>query len=182
MSIGTMGDDVVALLDHLGIDRADVVGYSLGGLVAFAMAFDHPDRIRSLVAACADPFRPPGRESAPLEEDDDRMPTQEDFKGMQDAYAAVAPDPSHFEAFAERTSNMVHTFPGWTAEELGALTTRTLLIFGDRDFSPLADVVELHALLPNAQLAVLPGTTHIGVARRVPELLALLSRFLEEDA
>jgi pimeloyl-ACP methyl ester carboxylesterase len=179
MAIGTMGDDVVALLDHLGVAEADVFGFSLGGLVAYAMAFDHPERVGKLAVGSADPFRPPGRESAPLEEGDDRMPTQEDFQGMQDSYAAVAPDPSHFEAFAERTSTMVHAFPGWTEEQLASLTTPTLLIFGDRDFSPLADVVELHGLQPNAQLAVLPGTTHMNVARRVPELLALLDRFLD---
>ena len=41
-----------------------------------------------------------------------------------------------------------------------------MLIFGDRDFSPLQDVVELFELLPNARLAMLPATTHVGVTRR----------------
>jgi pimeloyl-ACP methyl ester carboxylesterase len=55
----------------------------------------------------------------------------------------------------------------------------TLLIFGDRDFSPLPDVVELFGLLPDVQLAVLPGTTHVGVTRRPAELLALITPFLD---
>ena len=59
-----------------------------------------------------------------------------------------------------------------------SLRAPTLLIFGDRDFSPLPDVVELFGLLPNAQLAVLPGTTHVGVARH-SELLALMTPFLD---
>jgi pimeloyl-ACP methyl ester carboxylesterase len=50
----------------------------------------------------------------------------------------------------------VHEFPGWT-DELRSLQVPTLLIFGDRDFSPLPDVLELFELLPNAQLAVLPA-------------------------
>jgi pimeloyl-ACP methyl ester carboxylesterase len=54
-----------------------------------------------------------------------------------------------------------------------------LLIFGDRDFSPLSDVVELYGLLPDARLAVLPGTTHMDVTRRPHELLAILSPFLD---
>jgi pimeloyl-ACP methyl ester carboxylesterase len=49
----------------------------------------------------------------------------------------------------------------------------------DRDFSPLPDVVELFELLPNAQLAVLPGTTHVGVTRRPGEVLALITPFLD---
>src|SRR5947207_1031032 len=120
--------------------------------------------------------RPPGRESAAL--DDDRMPTPADFQQMRDAYDAVAPDPAHFDEFAARTSAMVHEFPGWT-EELRSLQVPTLLIFGDRDFSPLPDVVEMFELLPNAQLAVLPGTTHVGVTRRSGEVLALITPFLD---
>jgi pimeloyl-ACP methyl ester carboxylesterase len=72
----------------------------------------------------------------------------------------------------------VHEFPGW-ADELRSLQAPTLLIFGDRDFSPLPDVVELLGLLPNAQLAVLPGATHVGVTRRPRELLMLITPFLD---
>jgi pimeloyl-ACP methyl ester carboxylesterase len=97
---------------------------------------------------------------------------------MRDAYEAVAPDPAHFEEFAAKTTAMVHEFPGWT-QELRSLRAPTLLIFGDRDFSPLPDVLELFDLLPNTQLAVLPGTTHMGLARRPAQVLALITPFLD---
>jgi pimeloyl-ACP methyl ester carboxylesterase len=106
------------------------------------------------------------------------MPTQADFQAMRDAYVAVAPDPAHFEEAAARTSAMVHEFRGLT-DELRSLQAPTMLIFGDRDFSPMPDVMELFELVPNAQLAVLPGTTHVGVARRSGEVLALITPFLE---
>ena len=105
------------------------------------------------------------------------MPTSADFQAMRDAYEAVAPDPAHFDEFAAKNSALVHEFPGW-ADELRSLQAPTLLIFGDRDLSPLPDVVELFGLLPNAQLAVLPGTTHVGVTRRSSEVLALITPFL----
>ncbi len=108
------------------------------------------------------------------------MPTPTDFQAMRDAYEAVAPDPVHFDEFAAKTSAMVHEFPGWT-DELRSLQVPTLLIFGDRDFSPLPDVVELVELLPNGQLAVLPATTHVGVTRRTGEVLALITPFLDPD-
>lgn len=176
MSIEALANDVVALLDHLGIAEADLFGFSLGGLVAYAIALGAPARVGRLIVASADAHRPPGRETAPL--DDDRMPTTADFQTMRDAYEAVAPDPSHFDDFAARTSTMVHEFPGWT-DELRSLQAPTLLIFGDRDFSPLGDVVELFELLPNAQLAVLPGTTHVGVTQRSSEMLGLITPFLD---
>ncbi len=175
MTIEALAGDVTALLDHLGLAQADLFGFSLGGLVAYAVALGAPARVGRLIVASADAHRPPGRESAPL--GDDRMPTPADFQAMRDAYCAVAPDPAHFEKLAARTSAMVHEFPGWTGE-LRSLRVPTLLIFGDRDFSPLPDVVELFELLPNAQLAVLPGTRHVGVTRRPDELLALITPFL----
>jgi pimeloyl-ACP methyl ester carboxylesterase len=73
---------------------------------------------------------------------------------------------------------MVHEFPGRT-DELRSLQAPIMLIFGDRDFSPLPDVVELFELVQNGQLAVLPGTTHVGVTRRPGEVLALIAPFLE---
>jgi pimeloyl-ACP methyl ester carboxylesterase len=176
MTIEALAGDVVALLDHLGIAEADLFGFSLGGLVAYAVALGAPARVGKLIVASADAHRPPGRESVPL--DDDRMPTAADFQAMRDAYDAVAPDPAHFDEFAAKTAAMVHEFPGWT-DELRSLQAPTLLIFGDRDFSPLPDVVELLELLPNAQLAVLPGTTHVGVTRRPGEVFALITPFLE---
>jgi len=176
MTIQGLAGDVVALLDHLGIAEADMFGFSLGGLVAYAVALGTPARVGKLIVASADAHRPPGRESAPLGED--RMPTPADFQAMRDAYQAIAPDPAHFEELAAKTTAMVHQFPGWT-DELRSLQVPTLLIFGDRDFSPLPDVAELFGLLPNAQLAVLPGTTHLGLTRRPGEVLAAITPFLD---
>ena len=176
LTIEALAGDVIALLDELRIAEADLFGFSLGGLVACAIALGAPARVGKLIVASADPHRPPGRESAPLGED--RMPTSADFQAMRDAYEAVAPDPAHFDEFAAKNSALVHEFPGWT-DELRSLQVPTMLIFGDRDFSPLPDVVELFELLPNAQLAVLPGTTHVGLTRRPGEVLALITPFLD---
>jgi pimeloyl-ACP methyl ester carboxylesterase len=177
MTIEAFASDVVGLLDHLDIGQTDLFGFSLGGLVACAVALTQPTRIAKLIVASSDPHRPTGRVSPTLGED--RMPTPADFQAMRDAYEAVAPDPAHFEEFAARTSTMVvNEFAGWT-DELRSMSMPTLLVFGDRDFTPLHHVVEMFELLPDAQLAVLPGTTHMGVTRRTEELLALITRFLE---
>ncbi len=176
MTIEALAGDVVALLDHLGIGQADLFGFSLGGLVACAVALGAPTRAGKLIVASADAHRPPGRHSAPLGED--RLPTPADFQAWRDAYEAVAPDPAHFDEFAAKNEATVHEFPGWT-DELRSLQAPTLLIFGDRDFTPLPDVVEMFELLPNAQLAVLPGTTHVGLTRRPSQLLALITPFLD---
>src|SRR3954469_9734761 len=176
MTIEDQADDVVALLDHLEIADADLFGFSLGGIVACAVALRAADRGGKLILASADVYRPPAHDTAPI--DDDRLPTPADFQEMRDAYEAVAPDPEHFDAFGERLTAIVHGFAGWT-DELRTLRAPTLLMFGDRDFVPLPDVVATAEVLPNAQLAVLPGTTHVGMARRPNELLALMTPFLD---
>ena len=175
LTIDALASDVTGLLDQLGVAGADLFGFSLGGLVAWAVALGAPDRVGKLIVASADAHRPPGRESAPLTED--RLPTAADFQAMREAYAGSDAAAAQFEAFAARTSAMVQQVPAWTDDELRSLRAPTLLIFGDRDFSPLADVLELFQLLPDAQLAVLPGTTHMGVTRR-PELPGLIAGFL----
>jgi pimeloyl-ACP methyl ester carboxylesterase len=177
MTIEALAGDVVGLLDQLEIAEADLFGFSLGGLVACSVAVSAPGRVGRLIVASANPHRPPGRESVPV--DDELLPTQADFLAMRDAYLAVAPDPGHFEKFAGRVPAMVHEVPGWTADEVRSLRAPTLLVFGDRDFTPLADVAELFGLLPDARLAVLPGATHIDVTRRPDELLALITPFLD---
>ncbi|MGH3254789.1 MAG: hypothetical protein ACRDOU_05165 [Streptosporangiaceae bacterium] len=135
----------------------------------------HP-AIAALIVASADAHRPPGRESPPLGED--RLPTLADFEEWRDAYHAVAPDPTHFSELQAKTGTAVHEFRGWT-DKLRSLQAPTLLLFGDRDFMPLPDVVEMFQLLPNAQLAVLPGATHMDVSRRTDEVLALITPFLD---
>lgn len=177
MTIAALAGDVVALLDQLGLAQADVFGFSLGGLVGYELALSHPARVGRLIAASADPHRPPGRESKPISED--RLPTQTDFQAMHDANVAAAPDPSGFEKLTARVPPMVHEVPAWTDDQVRSLRTPTLLIFGDRDFSPLPDVAELFELLPDAQLAVLPGTMHVAVTQRADTLVPLITSFLD---
>ena len=97
---------------------------------------------------------------------------------MGDAYRAAAPGPASFDLLLDRVGAMGLECPAWADEQLRALRAPTLLIFGDRDFSPLADIAELFPLLPDAQLAILPGTTHLGVTGH-PAVPGLVTRFLD---
>jgi pimeloyl-ACP methyl ester carboxylesterase len=181
LSMDNLADDVIALLDQLGIDRADLYGFSLGGLTAMQAAMRHPRRVRRLVVASIH-FRPDGyhdeiRNPAAYP-DGTRMPTEADFRSMHDEYVRVAPDPDHFEEFAARLSAMVGSFEGWPDDELRALPVPTLVIVGDNDFVLVEHAAEMVSLIPDAQLAVLPGTTHMGLTRRADLLLPILEGFL----
>jgi pimeloyl-ACP methyl ester carboxylesterase len=175
MSIDQLADDVVALLAHLEIEDADVFGFSLGGIVGWSLAMRYPKVVRRLVVASAD-YR--SRDAIPGEVPGP-MPTDADFQAMRAAYQAVAPDPLHFDALQQTVGTMVTTFVGWTADDVRAVATPTLVLVGDRDFIRVQDAAEAAELLPHGQLGVLPGTTHMDMTRSPERILAMVVPFLD---
>ncbi len=176
MTIDNLADDVVTLLGQLGIDEADFFGFSLGGLIGLALITPHPTLVRKLVVASA-PFRPDGYhpDSRP---GSDRFQTAADGQEWEDAYRRVAPHPDHFPELLARAGGIVSAVEGWPADALRAIRSPVLTLIGDRDFVSV-EHAEMLKLIPGAQLAVLPGTTHIEVTRRPEQVLALVRPFLD---
>jgi pimeloyl-ACP methyl ester carboxylesterase len=160
MTFEHLAADVVGLLDHLSLTRADVFGFSLGGLTTYELLVQHPGRIRRAVVASADHRNDRRGEVRP-----ERLPTEADFAAMRDAYVAAAPDPAHFEAFAEKTVAMVHGSGGWGDDQLRSIEVPVLVMIGDSDLILVPNAAEAAELMPHGQLAVLPGTTHMDMTR-----------------
>lgn len=181
ITLPSLAGDVVALLDLLGIDRADLFGFSLGGLVALQTALSHPARVDRMILASTH-YRPDGYFDEIRDPEafgrSKRLPTEDDFQEMADAYARVAPDPEHFQAFLAKCSDAVGAFEGWSASELRQLAAPTLLLIGDTDFVRIEHSAEMQRLIPDARLAVLPGTTHMGVTQRASLILPMAEDFL----
>lgn len=175
LTLANLAGDVVAVLDHLGLRRADLFGFSLGAMVATETAVAHPGRVDRLVLASV-PFRPEGY--VDLGAFPERMPTADDVALMQRAYADVAPDPAHFDAFAEKANVMVGGFAGWPVEQLAAITAPTLVLVGDTDFVTVEHAAWMAATVPGAGLAVLPHATHMDVPRRADVVAPLVEEFL----
>ncbi|HTN24908.1 MAG TPA: alpha/beta fold hydrolase [Solirubrobacteraceae bacterium] len=189
-----MADDTAALLRHLGIDGADVVGYSMGGGVALQLAMRHPDLVRKLVVASAT-FRSDGMHAVALE----MFPsiTPELFAGspIEEAYLRTAPNPGDFPVLVEKLTHLDTTPYAWSAEEIRAIAAPALIVLGDSDGVRLEHAVELFGLfgggvmgdlagMPRSQLAVLPATAHFvppgfGLLDRAEWLLAMITPFLD---
>ncbi len=191
-----LADDAAALLAHLGLDRVDVVGYSLGGGVAIQMAVRHPQVVRRLVPISAyrtsDGMQPELLEMIP-------SMSPESFAGSptEAVYQQVAPDPGHFPVLVEKLTTLDMTPFAWPADDIRRIAAPTLLIVGDADAVRLEHAVEMFRLLgggamgdltglPTARLAVLPATTHFippghGVLDRHDRLVAMISDFLDAD-
>jgi pimeloyl-ACP methyl ester carboxylesterase len=174
--------DVVGLLDHLGLDRAHVLGHSQGAATALELAVSYPDRVRSIVAASAsvrmdgmhEDLTDPARQATST-----RMPTQQDFAAMKETYARLSPHPDHFDEFLASLSQSSADLQGWSDEQLAAITAPVLLVLGDRDFTTVEHGALMLELIPGSSLAVLPATTHMEVTRRSELLLPMLAAFLD---
>ena len=187
-----MVEDVAALMDYLGIARADIVGYSMGGSIALLLAMRHPDRVRKVVAASGQ-YRLDGLYPEVIAGIAEITP--EVFYGTpwyEENYAAVAPRPGDFPALVEKLKRLDAEEFDWS-QEIREIAAPTLLVFGDADVVRPEHMAELFRLLgggvpgdltglPKARLAVLPGTTHVTVMDRIDWLLPMITEFLDEPS
>ena len=185
-----MADDVAALMEHLAINQADIVGYSMGGGVGLQLAIRHPRRVRKLVSMSAG-YRLDGMYPEVIAGIAEITP--EVFYGTpwyEENYAAVAPRPEDFPALVEKLKRLDAEEFDWS-QEITGIAAPTLLVFGDADVLRPEHMAEMFRLLgggvpgdltglPKARLAVLPGTTHITVMQRADWLLPMIAEFLDE--
>jgi pimeloyl-ACP methyl ester carboxylesterase len=189
MSYRQMAEDTVALLRGLDVEAADFFGYSMGSGIALEIAIRHPEMVRKLVLASltfnADGFHPGTQEQ--IEEAD---PAALDGSVFQLAYAEVAPDPAGWRGLVAKVNALDRDFDGWPAEVIESIEAPTLVIIGDSDIVRPEHAVELFRLrgggvegdsagLPDSQLAILPGTTHLGIVDRADWLASMVTRFLD---
>jgi pimeloyl-ACP methyl ester carboxylesterase len=181
ISPAVLASDILGLLDQLGIDRAHVMGHSLGAAVALELGVSAPDRVRSLVPISAS-VRSDGQHEELADPSkhatSTRMPTQQDFAEWQEAYRKLSPHPDYFQDFLTKLSRNNADLPGWPDEQLAGITAPVLIVMGDHDFFTTEHAALMQHLIPGSQLAVLPGTTHVQAPRRA-DLLPALARFLD---
>jgi len=192
LSYRQMAADTAALLEALGIGLADLVGYSLGGAVAMQLAMQHPGMARRVVFAGGTSYRRDGLYPDMLAEPE---AAADDLTGSvwHQAYLRVAPDPGRWPDLVAKNGDLDRTFAGWPDEDLRAMTTPMLLIIGDSDIVRPEHTMKMFRLLgggvigdlaglPASQLAVLPGTSHVGLLDRVDWLQSMILECLGTPA
>ena len=195
ITVEAMADDIGALLAHLGIPRADVMGYSLGGGVALQTAVRHPERVGKLVLVSAairsNAYYPELR--AMQKQVNGSMADQMKGTPMHALYMSVAPNKQDFPKLLDKLGAFMNSEFDFSSH-LASVKAPTLYVIGDADMIPPAHAVEVFALLDGGkrdggwdgagrskrgQLAILPGVTHydMGVT---PALAPAAISFLDE--
>src|SRR5262249_5413960 len=189
LSYENLADDVAALLDHLKIPSADLIGYSMGGGVAMQCAIRHPDKVRKVVVISS-VFRRDGMVKEAL----DAIPklTADAFKGspIETEYKKLSPTPDEFPKFVKRvlaTASKGHDFG---ADKLKATKAPMFFIHGDADGVRLEHVAEMFRLKGGeihgdmkprsaSRLAILPNTTHVTLMQRMAVIVPMVNDFLD---
>jgi pimeloyl-ACP methyl ester carboxylesterase len=171
-----MADDTIAFLQQVVGAPADLVGHSDGAVVAMLVAMQRPELVKRLVMISGG-FDKSG-EAAPDMEFDSAEVVQ--FLGP--AYGEVSPDgEAHFPVVAGKIGEMARNEPHVDVAELSRVTHRSLVMFADDDLMTLSHAIAMYDALPNAELAIVPGTSHF-LTQEKPHLVnALVLDFLTND-
>ena len=187
-----MGNDMAGLLKKLGYDKVDVLGYSMGGGVAFQFAAQHPQMVRRLVLVST-PFSRDGFYPEILLQQEAlgaAMAEQMKQTPMYKSYVAIAPHPEEFPKLVEQMGAYMREPYDWSAD-VKKLTMPVMLIYGDSDMFRPEHIVKFYQLLGGGlkdagwqrehmsqnRLAILPNLTHyeMGLA---PQLVDTALPFL----
>ena len=188
-SFESMADDVAALLKFLKTDSADIFGYSMGGGVAQQVAIRHPALVRRLIITSSvykyEGWSPETRAILPMLTPEMFEPTP-----IKQEYDKLAPDPKHWKEFINKMKKFVTTTYDFGAERIKAIKSPTLIIIGDGDGVLPEHAVDMYRLrggsymvdfgpIHAAQLAILPGSSHISVMMQTDWLVSMVVPFLD---
>ena len=189
-SYENMADDVSGLLKHLKMEKADILGYSMGGGVAFQMAVRHPEQLRRLVILSGT-YAHDGWWS-----DVEAMyPTfnADMFKGtpIEEQYLSYGNDAKDFPDFVKKVISIDLEPYDWS-EEVKNIKAPIFMAIGDADGVRYEHALDLFRAkgggkmgdihgLPKSRLAILPGTTHIGMMQKTDLLIPMVTDFLDSD-
>jgi pimeloyl-ACP methyl ester carboxylesterase len=185
-----LADDVSGLLKHLKIDSADILGYSMGGGVAFQVAVRHPEQVRRLVVLSGT-YRHDGW--WPDAEASFATITADMFKGtpIQKQYDSLGNDPTHFPEFVKKVISIDLKPYDWS-RDVKDIQAPLFMAIGDADGVRFEHALELFRAkgggkmgdlhgLPQSRLAILPRTTLVGMIQRVGWLIPMITDFLDSD-
>ncbi|QLQ34962.1 alpha/beta fold hydrolase [Micromonospora robiginosa] len=191
-----MADDIAALIDHLGLDRPDLVGFSLGGGVAMHVAFRHPEKVGRLVSASANIRRDAIYPEMLAQQGGVNAAAAEFMKDtpMYELYQRVAPRPEDFPRLLDKIGEAMRVDFDFT-EQVRGLRVPTLVMAADADMAPPSHYVEVFKLLDGGlrdggwtgegrptgghALAILPGLSHYDIVDS-PLFAAATLAFLDQ--
>lgn len=188
VTIATMADDTLDLLDQIGVEQADFFGYSIGAGIALEIEVSHPEKIRKAVLATVS-YNRSGMQPGMTEGVGTITSEMMDGTPFKDEFVAIAPHPDQFDKTLQRMKETDESTINYTPEQIKGIQAPTLIIAADNDIVTPEHTTEMYRLLgggiegtqglPKSQLAVIPGTSHITLVQQPAVLLPIIGSFLD---
>lgn len=190
LTLEAMAEDVADALHQLGIERADVLGYSMGAGVALHFAIRHPERLRKLVLISVT-YNLEGVHPGLMDGLGEMKPEMMFGSPWHEEYLRIAPRPEDFNRLFAKKTEMDRQIRDFPAETIRAIQAPAMLVIGDSDLVRPEHAVEMFRLLgggvfgdtpaglPDSQLAILPGTSHVTIVERAGWLASMIDSFLD---
>jgi pimeloyl-ACP methyl ester carboxylesterase len=181
LSYDHMAADTIGFLETVVGGPAHLVGWSDGGNVGLLVAIARPDLVRKLVAISAN-FNTTGTSPEAAAALESMTPDSEDTAMFRQMYEAASPDgPEHWPIVFGKLMEMWTTQPNIAEADLARISSPTLVVAGDDDVISIEHTTTLYRAIPNAELAVVPGTSHV-LTMEKPELVnRIILDFIEKD-
>lgn len=172
-----MADDVVALMDRLKVAKADIVGWSDGGIIGIDLAMRHRDRVGKVFAFAANTV------TSGVKDGVEKNPTFAAFiKRAGQEYQAYSATPGEYGAFVDQISKMWAEQPNWSDAQLRAIDTPILVVDGDHDEAIKREHTEyIAATIPHAGLLILPNTSHFAFLQDPQQFNFAILHFLGDE-
>ncbi|MBP2167342.1 pimeloyl-ACP methyl ester carboxylesterase [Erwinia toletana] len=170
-----MTDDVVALMDHLHLQKADIVGWSDGAIIGIDLALRHAGRINKVFAFA------PNTTTAGVRADVAENPLFASYIARAgEEYQRLSKTPDQYNSFVEQIGHMWETQPNWSDSQLQSIRTPILVADGDHDEGILRPHLEhIAATIPQAGLLIIPNTSHFAFMQAPDEFNDALVNFLD---
>jgi pimeloyl-ACP methyl ester carboxylesterase len=171
-SYEAMAIETIAFIEYLK-RRVSLIGHSDGGNVALIVAMRRPDLVRRVVAVGAN-YHFDGLMPLPSFDVE-----SEDFAQWAQRFGENSPDgPAHARAIEAKTRLMTFSQPTLSTRDLATIAVPVLVMAGDDDVATLAHTCSMYEAIPEAQLAIVPGTSHMLLKERTKESVRIIEHFL----
>lgn len=190
ITYSTLATDVAGVMKHLKIDNADILGYSFGGAIAYQLAIQNPELVKKLIIISAT-YKSEGWQPEVRNVLQTMQPEFLDNTPLKTEYISVAPDTSNWHKFTGNMIKFNNTSYNLGEENIKSIKAPVLLIMGDNDGIDKTILVNTYQLLggcvfgdmaglPQSQLAIIPGKTHVSLMMDTEIILSTINSFLKE--